>query len=166
MIIALLSVSTAMASKSAGYGVPVDGYPSAEERALVMWTNAARVDPTEFTSDYKAGGCTTDDFSSDEKLRYSRHFVLPGFGPEGQAKLKAAKVAVVGAGGLIGECGQPQRAPLVGGAVLLDGHQAGVRCRRGVQPGGEVVVTEEAVEGVGAAHPRDPSDHGRPDHAG
>ena len=32
------------------------------------------------------------DFTSDEQLRYSRHFVLPGFGPEGQAKLKAAKV--------------------------------------------------------------------------
>ncbi len=40
------------------------------------------------------------DFTSAEQLRYSRHFVLPGFGPEGQAKLKAAKVAVVGAGGL------------------------------------------------------------------
>ncbi len=35
------------------------------------------------------------DFTSAEQLRYSRHFVLPGFGSEGQAKLKAAKVAVV-----------------------------------------------------------------------
>lgn len=39
-------------------------------------------------------------FNSDEQSRYSRHFVLPGFGKEGQAKLKAASVAVVGAGGL------------------------------------------------------------------
>lgn len=40
------------------------------------------------------------DFTSEEQQRYSRHFVLPGFGPEGQAKVKAAKVAVIGAGGL------------------------------------------------------------------
>ena len=32
--------------------------------------------------------------------RYSRHFVLPGFGAEGQARLKAASVGVIGAGGL------------------------------------------------------------------
>ena len=50
-----------------GYGDPVDGYPSAEERSLVLWTNAARVDPTEFTTDYRSGGCSTSDFSSDEK---------------------------------------------------------------------------------------------------
>jgi sulfur-carrier protein adenylyltransferase/sulfurtransferase len=39
-------------------------------------------------------------FSKEEKDRYSRHFVLPGFGEEAQAKLKAGKVMVVGAGGL------------------------------------------------------------------
>ena len=27
------------------YGVPVDGFPSADERAVVLWTNAARVAP-------------------------------------------------------------------------------------------------------------------------
>lgn len=52
---------------AAGYGVPVDGFPSAEERWLVLWTNAARVAPTEFTDEYAAGGCSTDDFSDDEK---------------------------------------------------------------------------------------------------
>lgn len=40
------------------------------------------------------------DFSSDEWQRYSRHFVLPAFGVEAQQKLKHARVAVVGAGGL------------------------------------------------------------------
>jgi sulfur-carrier protein adenylyltransferase/sulfurtransferase len=35
-----------------------------------------------------------------ELLRYSRHLVLPGVGPEGQGRLKAARVLVVGAGGL------------------------------------------------------------------
>ncbi len=32
--------------------------------------------------------------------RYHRHLILPGFGPEGQEKLRAASVVVVGAGGL------------------------------------------------------------------
>ncbi len=35
-----------------------------------------------------------------ELTRYSRHLLLPGFHLEGQQKLKAAKVLVVGAGGL------------------------------------------------------------------
>lgn len=41
-----------------------------------------------------------DDFSRSEQERYSRHFVLPQFGPEAQRKLRQARVAVVGAGGL------------------------------------------------------------------
>ena len=35
-----------------------------------------------------------------ELLRYARHLSLPGVGREGQARLKAARVVVVGAGGL------------------------------------------------------------------
>lgn len=38
--------------------------------------------------------------SKEELIRYSRQLVIPGVGPEGQEKIKAAKVAVVGAGGL------------------------------------------------------------------
>ncbi len=38
--------------------------------------------------------------SKEEKERYSRHLILEGFGEEAQLKLKAAKVLVVGAGGL------------------------------------------------------------------
>ena len=38
--------------------------------------------------------------SPDETRRYARHLVLPEVGPEGQAKLKAARVLAVGAGGL------------------------------------------------------------------
>ena len=38
--------------------------------------------------------------SKEELIRYSRQLVVSGVGPEGQLKLKAAKVAVVGAGGL------------------------------------------------------------------
>lgn len=39
-------------------------------------------------------------FSQEEQIRYSRHFVLPDFGVLSQHKLKNAKVTVVGAGGL------------------------------------------------------------------
>lgn len=39
-------------------------------------------------------------FERDEYLRYSRHFSLPQIGLKGQAKLKAASVLVIGAGGL------------------------------------------------------------------
>jgi len=40
------------------------------------------------------------DFSEDEIRRYSRHILLREVGGTGQAKLKAARVLVVGAGGL------------------------------------------------------------------
>ena len=39
-------------------------------------------------------------FNKDELERYSRHLIIPDFNIEGQRKLKAAKVLVVGAGGL------------------------------------------------------------------
>jgi adenylyltransferase/sulfurtransferase len=39
-------------------------------------------------------------FSTEELNRYARHFVIPDFGQEGQAKLKAGRVLVIGAGGL------------------------------------------------------------------
>ena len=40
------------------------------------------------------------DFSPDELRRYGRHLVIPQVGPTGQAKLRAARVLLVGAGGL------------------------------------------------------------------
>jgi sulfur-carrier protein adenylyltransferase/sulfurtransferase len=48
-----------------------------------------------------ATGVATDTtLTRDEVLRYSRHLILPEFGVEGQQKLKAARVLLVGAGGL------------------------------------------------------------------
>jgi molybdopterin/thiamine biosynthesis adenylyltransferase/rhodanese-related sulfurtransferase len=38
--------------------------------------------------------------NADELLRYSRHTLLPEFGEQGQKRLKAGKVLIVGAGGL------------------------------------------------------------------
>ena len=40
------------------------------------------------------------DLSDDELERYARHIVLPQIGGVGQRKLKAASVAIVGAGGI------------------------------------------------------------------
>jgi len=40
------------------------------------------------------------EFSKEELARYNRHIIIPGFGIEAQQKLKAAKVLVVGSGGL------------------------------------------------------------------
>ena len=40
------------------------------------------------------------DLTREEIARYSRHLIIPGFGVEGQQRLKSARVLVVGAGGL------------------------------------------------------------------
>ena len=47
-----------------------------------------------------AGDETLPSLSREEVLRYSRHLILPEVGLEGQRKLKAARVLLVGAGGL------------------------------------------------------------------
>ena len=51
-----------------------------------------------------AGGTTVaeqlPELSHEEILRYSRHLILPDVGVEGQRRLKAARVLLVGAGGL------------------------------------------------------------------
>jgi len=43
---------------------------------------------------------TTSLFTKEELARYNRHIIIPGFGMEAQLKLKAAKVLVIGSGGL------------------------------------------------------------------
>jgi sulfur-carrier protein adenylyltransferase/sulfurtransferase len=40
------------------------------------------------------------EFTREELARYNRHIIIPEFGEEGQKKLKAAKVLVIGSGGL------------------------------------------------------------------
>ena len=47
-----------------------------------------------------AGGSDDPGLTNDEIARYSRHLLLPEIGVEGQKKLKAAKVLIVGTGGL------------------------------------------------------------------
>src|SRR5246127_5332757 len=58
--------------------------------------------------------------SNDEILRYSRHLIIPEVGIEGQKKLKAAKVLLVGAGGLGAPLGLYLAAAGVGKIGLVD----------------------------------------------
>ena len=73
-----------------------------------------------------AGGSTVSappeavELSKDEILRYSRHLILPEVGMEGQQKLKAAKVLLVGTGGLGAPLGLYLAAAGVGKIGIVD----------------------------------------------
>src|SRR3954462_711263 len=58
--------------------------------------------------------------SNDEILRYSRHLIIPEVGIEGQQKLKAAKVLLIGAGGLGAPLGLYLAAAGIGKIGLVD----------------------------------------------
>ena len=58
--------------------------------------------------------------SKEEVLRYSRHLIMPEVGMEGQLKLKAAKVLMVGAGGLGAPLGMYLAAAGVGRIGVVD----------------------------------------------
>lgn len=65
---------------------------------MLQWVETLKVSVWWFNLDDEKMKKPT--FSKDELERYSRHLILPEFNIEGQCKLKAAKVLVVGAGGL------------------------------------------------------------------
>ncbi|HXH16385.1 MAG TPA: molybdopterin-synthase adenylyltransferase MoeB [Sphingomonas sp.] len=58
--------------------------------------------------------------SDDELTRYARHIVLKEFGGTGQARLKAASVVIVGAGGIGSPAIQYLAAAGVGRLILID----------------------------------------------
>ncbi|MBF0537880.1 MAG: molybdopterin-synthase adenylyltransferase MoeB [Nitrospirae bacterium] len=60
------------------------------------------------------------DFTEDQILRYSRHIILPEVGGKGQAKIAAAKVFLVGAGGLGSPVGYFLTAAGVGRLAIID----------------------------------------------
>jgi sulfur-carrier protein adenylyltransferase/sulfurtransferase len=63
---------------------------------------------------------STNTLSADEVLRYSRHLIIPEVGKAGQEKLKAAKVLLVGAGGLGSPLGLYLAAAGVGTLGIVD----------------------------------------------
>lgn len=62
----------------------------------------------------------------DELVRYGRHLSLPGVGTSGQERLKAAKVAIVGLGGLGSPAAMYLAAAGVGTLGLIDGDRVDV----------------------------------------
>jgi len=62
----------------------------------------------------------TLNFSEEEIQRYARHILLADVGGTGQAKLRAAKVLIVGAGGLGSPLGLYLAAAGVGTIGLID----------------------------------------------
>ncbi|KPF77513.1 molybdopterin biosynthesis protein MoeB [alpha proteobacterium AAP81b] len=60
------------------------------------------------------------DFSDDELDRYARHLVLREVGGRGQAAIKAARVAVIGAGGLGAPCLLYLAAAGIGQLTIID----------------------------------------------
>lgn len=69
-VLALLLSPLLSGPAHAGYGdVDADGLPSWEERDLHIWTNAVRVEPEAFASEYAAGGCSFDSFLPAEQVR-------------------------------------------------------------------------------------------------
>jgi molybdopterin/thiamine biosynthesis adenylyltransferase/rhodanese-related sulfurtransferase len=60
------------------------------------------------------------DLTPRERLRYARHLILPDVGIEGQRRLKAARVLVIGAGGLGSPVGLYLAAAGVGRIGLVD----------------------------------------------
>ena len=84
--------------RSWGHIIPPGGRPrKARGRSISYHTEMAHL-----TAGHDGGARVRSlpELSSDELQRYGRHLVLPDVGLEGQRKLKAGRVLLVGAGGL------------------------------------------------------------------
>jgi adenylyltransferase/sulfurtransferase len=75
-------------------------YLEGKEEAGVQAGDEIRIVPSIAGGVATAVGAGTVEFTPEEMRRYARHLILPEVGPEGQAKLKQARVLLIGAGGL------------------------------------------------------------------
>ncbi len=75
-------------------------YLEGKEEAGVQAGDEIRIVPSIAGGVATAVGAETVEFTPEEMRRYARHLILPEVGPEGQAKLKQARVLLIGAGGL------------------------------------------------------------------
>lgn len=71
-------------------------------------------------TDLRAGNTPLPELNKDEIARYSRHLIMPEVGMEGQRKLKAASVLLIGTGGLGSPLGLYLAAAGVGRLGLVD----------------------------------------------
>ena len=67
-----------------------------------------------------SGDAAATSLTNEEILRYSRHLIMPEVGMEGQLKLKAARVLLIGSGGLGAPLGLYLTAAGVGHIGLVD----------------------------------------------
>jgi molybdopterin-synthase adenylyltransferase len=96
--------------------------------------------------------------TGDEQARYQRNLMLEGFGPEGQLKLRGARVLVVGLGGLGSPAVLYLAAAGVGEIGLVDGDRVELsNLQRQILHGDEDVgrlKTSSAAESIGRRYRR------------
>ena len=93
-----------------------------EDRTPVKEGDVLSIVPSIAGGDLRAVEAASDslDLSQDEIQRYSRHLIMPEVGMEGQKKLKAAKILLVGTGGLGAPLGLYLSAAGIGKLGLVD----------------------------------------------
>ena len=155
-----LILAAALSPAFAGYGDVVAGYPNANERALHLWTNAARVAPAEFEAYYD---CSMDVWQDYEKvaqtpismdydlveaarfhsddMKSNNHFAHES----SDGTSFADRMARFYASGFVGEniaAGYPDEFDAVfGGWMCSDGHRANIMLPEWVELGTGVVGT-------------------------
>ncbi len=82
--------------------------------------------PSDRAGSARNGGLGNPQLGPDELVRYGRHLSLPEFGIEGQRRLKVAKVALVGLGGLGSPAALYLAAAGVGTLGLIDGDRVDI----------------------------------------
>ena len=75
---------------------------------------------TRATRTPRSAGASNGELGADEMRRYSRHFVLPSVGIDGQRRLKSSSVLLIGAGGLGSPAAMYLAAAGVGRIGLVD----------------------------------------------